>query len=117
MAESTKTVAVWMLSRVRGENGEALVERSRQEVSARFARELIFTNRAEPYDGQDGAEGDDDEGIRFTSKAAAEAADEAELEPEDFEGREGTGRDGAFTKADVEAIAAELTEEGGEDAD
>lgn len=45
-------------------------------------------------------------GIAFTSEAASEAAEEAGLAPEDFEGREGTGKDGAFTKADVQALAA-----------
>lgn len=49
--------------------------------------------------------------IDFTSDTAADAAKDAELAPEDFEGREGTGKDGAFTKADVESIAAGAAED------
>ncbi len=43
-----------MLARVRGEEGEALPVRTKQTVGATFGRELIFSNRAVPYDGQDG---------------------------------------------------------------
>lgn len=63
--------------------------------------------RLAPNEGSaDGGTRDLSESVRFTSDAASQAAEEAGLTPEAFEGREGSGKDGAFTKADVESIAA-----------
>lgn len=72
------------------------------ESATRRPGELSAARRLAPNES-DGSP--DLEEIDFTSDAAAEAAAEAGLAPEDFEGREGTGKDGAFTKADVQSIA------------
>ena len=73
MAKKNETLEVWMLARVRGENGEALPVRTKQTVGATFGRDLIFSNRALPYDGQDGAAKKRATKKRATKKAAAEA--------------------------------------------
>ena len=52
MAKDEETMEVWMLARVRGEDGEALPTRSKQTVGAVFGRSLLFSNRAQVYDGQ-----------------------------------------------------------------
>lgn len=46
--------------------------------------------------------------VMFASSAADRAAKEAGLRPESFNDRTGNGRDGAFTKADVQAIVESL---------
>jgi pyruvate/2-oxoglutarate dehydrogenase complex dihydrolipoamide acyltransferase (E2) component len=48
----------------------------------------------------------------FGSDEAAAAAVEAGLVPADFAGKTGTGKEGAFVKADVAAIAAAKAEAG-----
>lgn len=54
-------------------------------------------------------EGGRPSGPRFASRLAEQEARARDLGASAFEGRTGTGRGGAFTKPDVQAIAAEAT--------
>lgn len=60
-----KTIDVWMLRRVLGEEGEVLPAASKQTVRFGFGRELILGHRAEEYNGQDrrGSNGEFPEGF------------------------------------------------------
>lgn len=53
--------------------------------------------------------------VDFAGDRALEVAVDLELEPEDFEGRTGTGADGAFRADDVRAIAEERAAEAAAD--
>lgn len=117
VAPKTETIEVWMLRRVWGEHDEALPAGTKQTVSAGFGRSLIAGNRAERYAGQGNRGNGDGDAVRFSSTAAAEAAEEAGLVEADFEGRNGSAKDGSFTKADVEAIVAEFEEADGDGED
>lgn len=89
---------------------QVLIESKREpgktkQVSERDAKTLVKLGRWQ-Y-ATTALEGGPPSGPRFASRLAEEEARTAGLGASAFDGRTGTGRDGAFTKPDVRAIAAE----------
>lgn len=76
--------------------GEYIVRRGNTQVLANAEGKVIGK-----VDGTSGEEG----AIKFASPAAQAAAQAAGLEDADFDGQTGSGKDGAFTSADVKKVA------------
>lgn len=97
---------------VSAEAAAAFEERIGSKALPDLEKTHVRFEEVAPEEGEPNA--DSLEGVDFASGAAEEAATEAGLTTEDFEGVDQSG-EGGYTKADVEGIIDGLEEDPGED--
>ena len=114
MADKAKlkaTVNVSLGGGARVERGETFEVEDLDYV--RYLTEIGYAEHAggaELPEGGAATEDDPLEGVAFTSDSAKSDAEEAGLSAAAFDGVDGSGKDGAYTVADVEGLTSEEDE-------